>query len=168
MSEPDLPLVAFSRAYIADMRKVRAFYLPDSVAIIFGRAVISTVSNNRLLCRCGFSWKPTQYSNPPSFFSHTQQSGCLLVHSLWTQQRAYPSYYPLISTAYTGPTVTTVHTHIKYMFIVLGIIATDRRGCALVGATDKKQRLKLTGARRSPSEIIALKWKDSAHLMQPR
>jgi len=84
---------AFSRAEFLELRKTWAWF----VAVFAGRAdvlaVISTASSGSVGSQCGFSWKAKPLSPAQSFFSHRHQIASLLLHSLCTLNRLYPSLF---------------------------------------------------------------------------
>jgi len=69
---------------------------------------ISTASSGKTLVRCGFGWKAKLRRFASSFFSHRHQICGLLLHSLCTMNRRYPSLfarYPKLPQASAATTV---------------------------------------------------------------
>lgn len=70
--------------------------------------LISTASSAVVFMRCGFGWKAKDLSFTLPFFSHSHQIHRLLLHSLCTMNRLYPSLlarYPKLPQASATATV---------------------------------------------------------------
>jgi len=84
---------AFSRAEFLELRKTCSAHLRVFAARIQMSALISTASSGSVGSQCGFSWKTKPLSPAQSFFSHRHQIASLLLHSLCTLNRLYPSLF---------------------------------------------------------------------------